>query len=273
MDVKSAARTLDLFELFARRQTPLSLSELSQALKAPASSCFNIVRCLQRRGYLYASQGKEIYPTGRLLDVATAFAAGDSWLERIEPALLRLRDRTGETIILGQRQRDRIVYLRVIEGPQTIRYTATAGDLKPLHSSAIGKAVLAALDHAALRDLLGELKLVQVTESTITDPVRLLADLERGRSQGFFVTSGENVSDVVGLAATFYRDDEVYGVAIAGPMHRMKKNLRRHASRLKGACNDIAHLLRPRAVSQNSRGSVSIRDTRRTSQPKRSRSR
>ena len=53
MDVKSASRTLDLFEVFAREQQPLTLSEVAAALDAPLSSCFNLVRALKGRGFLY----------------------------------------------------------------------------------------------------------------------------------------------------------------------------------------------------------------------------
>ena len=53
MNVKTAGRTLDLFEAFARERKPLSLSQLARAIGAPVSSCFGIVRTLEARGYLY----------------------------------------------------------------------------------------------------------------------------------------------------------------------------------------------------------------------------
>src|ERR1700722_7715516 len=53
MDGKSASRTLDVLELFAREQRPLTLSELAAALDAPVSSCFNLVRALKGRGFLF----------------------------------------------------------------------------------------------------------------------------------------------------------------------------------------------------------------------------
>ena len=49
-------------------------------------------------------------------------------LQRLEPVMQGLRDVTRETVILGRRQKDKIVYLSVFEGPEVIRYTARAGD-------------------------------------------------------------------------------------------------------------------------------------------------
>ncbi len=40
------------------------------------------------------------------------------------------------------------MYLDVLEGPHTVRYAARIGDFKPLHSSAVGKALLGALGDA-----------------------------------------------------------------------------------------------------------------------------
>jgi IclR family transcriptional regulator, acetate operon repressor len=236
MDVKTAGRTLDLFETFAKTQTPLSLSELARAVHAPPSSCFHIIRTLQARGYLYSVQPKrQLYPTRRLFDVARAIVAGELWIVRIEPVLEQLRNHTKETIILGKRQGDQVVYLLVLEGPQSIRYSSQAGALKPLHSSAIGKALLGALAPAELQDLLQRLPLPRVTMATITDREVLLTDLDQGRKRGYFVTKGENVVDVMAVAATVRLGGDSYGIAIAGPVHRMENDLADHVSALTAA--------------------------------------
>ncbi len=240
MDVKSAGRTIDLFEAFARAQAPLTLSELARALNAPASSCFNLVRALEARGYLYAVRSKRLYPTRRLFAVASAIAAAEPWLMRLEPILTRLRDATGETVILGKRDGDHIVYLDVFEGPQTIRYGARAGDLKPLHSSSIGKAMLGQLERAELVRMLDRLELRRVTPATIVERDALIADIERGRARGYFLTRGENVADVAALAAAVLVDTDVYGVAIAGPTQRIADALERHVAALAAARAELA---------------------------------
>lgn len=244
MDVKTAGRTLDLFETFARVQTPLSLSELARALHAPPSSCFNLIRALQARGYLYSVQTKrQLYPTRRLFEIAHAIAMGEPWMARIEPVLAQLRDQTRETVILGKRQGTQVVYLCVLEGPQTIRYSSHAGALKPLHSSAIGKALLGSLDPAERAELVKQLPLERVTAATITDRNTLLANLDRSRTQGYFVTAGENVADVMAVAVPVRLGSEGYGIAVAGPMHRMERVLPEQASALVAACATITNML------------------------------
>lgn len=231
--VKTATRTLDVFEAFAAAKRPLTLSELARAIGAPVASCFGIVRTLERRGYLYGTRPRGgLYPTKRLLEQARVIAAHDPLPARLLAALASLRDRTGETVLLGKRLDDRAVYLDVLEGPQTVRYTARIGDLKPLHSSAVGKALLGAMDEDECRRLVHRLDLARVTPATITGRRALLAELAAGWARGWFVTRGENVPDVVAVATSVAVNDTVLAIAVAGPMHRMAPRVDRHGAAL-----------------------------------------
>jgi IclR family transcriptional regulator, acetate operon repressor len=240
MDVKSASRTLDVFELFAREQRPLTLSELAAALDAPLSSCFNLVRALKGRGFLFGvGARRQIYPTRKMYDVASAISASEPWLRRMMPRLEALRDQTQETAILGKEQGGRVIYLAVLEGPQNIRYTARPGDLKPLHSSSIGKTLLATMKPRARADVLAKLPLDAMTDATITDRARLVEEIERSAAQGYSITRGENVADVMAVAMPVKVAGDTYGIAVAGPMHRMTEQIADHQRRLAEICKQI----------------------------------
>jgi DNA-binding IclR family transcriptional regulator len=221
--VKTAARTLDLFEAFAKARGPLSLTELANRIGSPISSTHALVRTLQARGYVYVlDQRKRVYPTKRLLTIAQSIAHHDPILERLSPILTCLQKATGETVILGKRQAEWITYLDVVEGQHTLRYAADPGDTKPLHSSAIGKAMLGILDDAELDRLLNQIELSRITDQTITNPAALHADLKAGRSCGYFITRGENVADVMAISIAQLIADEPYGIAVAGPVARIE---------------------------------------------------
>jgi len=225
--VKTAARTLDLFEVFAKEKAPLTLTELAARLRSPISSCHALVKTLQARGYVYVLDArKRVYPTKRLLTVTQQIALNDPILERIGPVLEGLMRQTDETVILGKRHGDAVIYLDVIECRQTIRYAASAGDAKPLHSSAIGKAMLGTLDEVGRRRLLSTLPLRSVTPNTITTREALLRDIATGHTRGFYVTRGENVAEVMAISVARSVGDEPYGVAIAGPIARLDAKLK-----------------------------------------------
>ena len=233
MNVKTAGRTLDLFEAFAREGRPLSLSQLARAIDAPVSSCFGIVRTLEARGYLYEVKARAgFYPTRLLFEHARAIASRDPLAERFVPLLEKLRDQTGETVLLSKRLDRQAVYLTVLDGLHSIRYSPKVGEFRPLHASASGKALLGSLAPALRNELLGGMKLPRVTSRTITSRAALEADLEQGRARGWYVTYGETVADLMAVAVPVAASGETYSVALAGPMQRMEGALKRYAKLL-----------------------------------------
>jgi IclR family acetate operon transcriptional repressor len=232
-NVTGIERILDIFEAFQAAQRPLSLTDLAEAARIPKSTCHAIVATLTSRGYLYSlTRPRSLYPTKRMYEVTRDILKNDPFVERATPLLERLRDITRETVILGKRQGDGVVYLHVIEGLHAIRYSAKTGDIKPLHSSSIGKALLGSLKEAELRQWFVDRPLPAITTTTITDPKALLEDVRKGRRQGYFQTHGENVSDVWAVATLLDVNKETFAIAVAGPRHRME-----------GSVQDVAHLV------------------------------
>lgn len=238
--MKPTDRALSIFEAFEAACRPLALSELAEASGMPVSTSHGVVRVMIERGYLYVTgRRKALYPTRRLVDMALKIAAHDPFLERLEPQLLALREATTETVIVGKRQGDEIVYLAVHEGPQTIRYSAPAGARKPLHSTSIGKAMLGELDDASLQAWLASATLAPVTAHTLTAADALADDLAESKRRGYFVTRGESVSDVFAVAMPVHLHREVLGIAVAGPRYRMENALENIAAQMHAA---IAHI-------------------------------
>jgi DNA-binding IclR family transcriptional regulator len=223
--VKAASRTLDLFEAFAEAGGPLSLTEISQRISVPISSCHSLIRTLQMRGYVYVlEERKRIYPTKRLLGIAQAIGRYDPVLERLSPIVNNLARKTGETVIVGKMQGEIVIYLDVVPGSHTIRYTASPGDTFPTHSSALGKSTLSLLGDEALDKAISKLKLTQLTDATITDAKTFKKDIVSGRQRGYFLTRGETVTDVMGISIARRIGGEPYAIGVAGPSSRLKAN-------------------------------------------------
>jgi len=222
--VKTAKRTLDIFEAFATRQEPLTLSDVARQIESPVSSCHGVIRTMVARGYLYMLDKRRYYPTRKLLDLGSRISPHDPLMERLLPHLEALRKRTEETVLIGKREEDEILYVVTIESQQTIRYTLHAGTRRPLHASAVGKALLGVLPDERLVEDLRRLKLKRFTGATL-DAESLLADLRRSRRRGYFVTRGEFDTAGMGVARAFAVRGETFAVGIAGPLERMKGKL------------------------------------------------
>lgn len=242
--VTAVERVLDILEAFHAARKPLSLTDLAQAAGIPKSSCHAIVATLVVRGYFYTlKKPRALYPTRRFYDIARDIHRSDPLVDQVMPLLERLRDACRETVILGKRQADKVVYLQVLEGPHSIRYSARPGEFKPLHSSAIGKALLGSLKEDELRAELEGLDLHRVTEATVTRTEDLVADLLASRRRGYFLSQGENVPDVWAVSTFITINAETIGVAIAGPKHRMEANLQECIQLLLATCSFMAKQL------------------------------
>lgn len=242
--VTAIERVIDIFEAFQASQRPLSLTDLAEAVGIPKSTCHAIVSTLTARGYLYMlNRPRALYPTKRMYDVARDILTKDPFVEHATPVLERLRDATRETVILGKRQGESVIYLQVIEGLHSIRYSAKPGEFKPLHSSSIGKALLGSLKEPELRAWLEGRQLAPITSATKTEHDVLIQDILESRRVGYFVTRGENVSDVWAVATFLTVNNETLAVAVAGPRHRIEGNVAECANLVVATCSFLSRQL------------------------------
>ncbi len=218
----------------------MSLSEIALAMDIPVSSCHVLVATLVSRGYLSQAGGpRAYYPTRMLYELGQDLLAKDPVLTKVTPLLENLRDKSGETIVLGKRLDRFVQYIHVLEAPQTIRYSANVSDIRSLHSSALGKALLGAMPVEQRTEVAQNLGYERVTSKTVPNAKRLLADVAAGEARGWHMTRGESVVDVAAVAKSVLLGREVHAVAIAGPLSRMEPMLEKFARLLGAACADM----------------------------------
>lgn len=240
--VKSAIRTLSLFAVFADAGRALSLGEVAERMEAPKSSCYELLQTLVHLGYIIALDGgRHYYPSRRLYELAEQINRFNPIKEKIETQLKQLRDRTGETVIIGRLQGNNVVYTEVFDGTHTIRFTARSGDLGALHASALGKALLSTLEPAALESLLDELAFEIFNERTLPDKEALHTNLAEGRESGIFTAIGEHSTDVMALAAPVKIQGYQLAISVAGPLSRVQENVDRYVTALQHTITQITH--------------------------------
>lgn len=232
-DTKSAARTVELFELFAASRRELTLTEISESLAAPSSSCYELVRTLQNLGYLYAlGPRKGFYPTRLMLRQVERIAEHDPLRKLLERTLEELRDRTGETVVVGTLLDRQVVIVDLLESTHSIRFVPNVGDRWPLHSTAIGKALLSTLTPEQRGKLLGNREYLRETRSTITEPAALERELALIAKRGYSTTLGESIEGLTGVAVPLKIDGALLAVSVAGPSARCDAAVRKTARTL-----------------------------------------
>lgn len=238
---KIVERTLDFFELFASEKRPLSLTDLTRLLEIPTSSCHDVLRALEARGYLYETAPRAgYYPTRRLLDLARTIAANDSVVERARPLLEKTCDALGETVTLSKATGLRAIYLLVIEPADPVRYSVAAGtEVSSLHATSVGKALLATLTPPAFDAALQGRKLERFTPRTIVSRTKLAADVAMSRERGWFANDEESRAGVVTVSGLFAGGDAPHMFTVAGPADRMHAKHRRTVDAVVAACRQL----------------------------------
>lgn len=220
--VPAAARTMALFEVFAREKRELAKSELARMLDLPESSCSDLLNTLHAIGYVArTATSKRYYPTGRLSTVSTAIALNDPLGAFGAEASALLSQRTGETSTFGVLDGDGVKLLSVNEGTHRLRYVVAAGYRVSLHATAVGKALLGALDDAEVARLLRLKPLKSFTDSTHTDPKQVEQEIKQSRIDGVYTATEEGGIGISSYAISAMLDSGPVALSVIGPTDRI----------------------------------------------------
>ncbi|RZS86613.1 IclR family transcriptional regulator [Pigmentiphaga kullae] len=235
MIARTADRALLIFETFAERLEPLTLSELSRAVQMPISTTAKLIKTLIARGYLYeVNCRKAYYPTSRWLQKAKLISSADRTVERFQPFLQELRDETGETALLAKRLGVQIIYLGISESAKDIRYSGQVGDIKEFWRTASGPAMLAAMPLVARLETIARLNERQKMLASASDG-SILASVNEGLTRKWWLRRGEGASDVMSISSTIEMDDPLAFVVV-GPVSRIEPRLNEMVKTLLRVC-------------------------------------
>ncbi len=170
---------------------PSSQAEIQAHLGVSRATAFRVIAALQDRGYAEHLPTSHRYRLGAALLEMIKNAELSSVVEQAVPAMTELRRATGETVNLAILRQGRVTYAAIFEGSFALRMQAKVGDEVPLHATAIGKAVLAALPAGERAVLLGPEPYVRHTPSTLIRASQLDGELARVALQGFAVDDQE----------------------------------------------------------------------------------
>ena len=190
--VKSADRTLDIFELFAAEPRRLTISEISDRLGVARSSTHGLVHTLAARGYLVQDGGGRFQLSARLIQLGLNVADRLELRSAARGPMEELAMATHDTALLVVPDSGDLLFVdKVLSEARDLRTDPRVSSRSPLHCSSLGKALLATLDDRAVMKIAETVGLEPATEHSITDPVQLLADLARTRARGYSVDQQE----------------------------------------------------------------------------------
>jgi DNA-binding IclR family transcriptional regulator len=174
---------------------------------------------LMEAGYVVRDQHQRAYRLGyKVLTLSRAMLSGNERTELVAGCLREISARTGESAHYSVLERQRST------GTQLVTIDFQIGDRGPLHSTSIGKVLLAYQDPATVEAAIGR-GLPRSARNTITDPALLRAELRRVRAQGYAYDDMEFADDMRCVAVpVIEKDGQVTsGISLSGPASRYSR--------------------------------------------------
>lgn len=223
MEVRQVVNALEILEFFAERGRPATLGDLVNQFGWPKSSTFNLISTLLNRGYLFEPKARDgYYPSPLLLALAQKTERAWPVPQALLDAIQALSQETGETSVLAGVTGQSVIFLAVSESPQMVRYAPSVGYLMPLHATATGRALLSQLTLKERTALLGRAQFHQFTEYTLMDAGAVEREIEVSMTRGYFLSKGEHVRDLGGVAMPLWFKSRHLAVLVAGPRDRIQ---------------------------------------------------
>lgn len=213
---QSVDRALIVLEYLAKNSAPISLAQISSALKINKASMYRTLNSLAANGYIYRDDASGTFQLSFKICELSSLILDRLDLKYIaRPSLEDLNRETGETVHLVIRDWSRGVYIDKIESTHAIRLRSSVGARTYLHSTATGKVLLANLPWARVEEIIAGVGLPQRTAHTITDPEKLQQELLKVARQGWGEDLEENEDGINCIAAPIINYKRVVVAAIS----------------------------------------------------------
>ncbi len=219
--VQSVDRALRLVEILAESTGDMGLGELASAASLPQGTTHRILRTLSSRGWVLRS-GERRYAPGTTL-IRFSSVAQRALAIAAEPYLGELVAISGESANLAVLEGDHAVYLAQVPSPYRLRTFAEVGHRIPLHSTGVGKVLLANLPAEQAEAILAQTGLPARTPRTITDIETMGRELAVVRETGVAIDDGE---EDIGVRCIAISVADLHGkvpaaISVSGPADRL----------------------------------------------------
>lgn len=203
---KSAARVVDLLVLLARNSVPLTLNEICQAHSWPKSSTFELIQTLVNKGLVEIKDERlKTYGLSLLaFEIGSAYISSLGVTDQARPYIQELNKQTGSTVFLGIEDNGEIVYLDKAENHSFMRPTAKLGSRRYIHTTGLGKALLAAYPDEKIRKILNKKQLLSKTEFSKTTIDEVLRDMQEIRMREYSIDNREDNKEMYCMGAAIY---------------------------------------------------------------------
>lgn len=203
----SLTQVADVLRCFTRSADPLTVTQVSEQLGLHKSTLSRLLRAMRDAGFLEQVEGSRGYGRGGLWhEMAAALRGSENFDTRISATVRRIVDRLGHSGFVSVRSGTNMIGVVHHLGTNPIQVSAPIGVPLPIDACATGRAMLAEMGDAQVRELLDN----SVSHASPQSPAsidELLQRLAQVRALGYAESANE-VGNGVGALAVAVRDPD-----------------------------------------------------------------
>jgi len=205
-----------------RSHGPTGVSELAAEVGLPVSTVHDHLVTLTQASYV-VNENEEYRIGARFLTLGGHTRDQMTVFNVAKPEVKKLARDTGEHANLMIEEHGMGIFLYIATGSDALKLDTHAGLRTYLHTTALGKSILANLPSDRYEQILDERGLPRFTGRTVTSRAALDEELDQIRDRGYSTDSGERITGVRCVAAPIVGDDGVLGaVSVSAPRSRIR---------------------------------------------------
>lgn len=222
--VQSLCRALSILNVIADEDHGMTMTDISQRARLPLSTTHRLLTTLQHERFVRFDNEQSLWMMGvQAFIIGNSFVRSRDIIATSRPFMMGLMEKSGETVNLAVADQGECIYLAQVECRQMMRVQAKPGSRVPMHSSAVGKALLSAMPEAKARKFLDMRELERGTDKTVVDFKALCKEIENVRQSGYALDDEEHCVGLRCVASVIY--DEfglpMAAVSLSGPLARI----------------------------------------------------
>lgn len=198
--------------------------EVAKSLDLPKSTANDHLRTLEELRFVVRTKG-EYHVSCRFLQIGSMVRRQMPIYVAAQPELAELAEETGEHALLIIEEEGLGVILIVEEGGNVVNIDSFPGIYLRLHTTAMGKAILAHLPKERVDEIITKYGLPKRTHKTTTKYDELREEMEQIREEGYYIEDSGEIEGIRCIGAPIHNLGEIEGaIGICGPTHRLKGN-------------------------------------------------